>query len=209
MNERRALVALVVVAGAATLPADVEAQAFFVDVAASQAFGTDPLPSPTGFSVALGRTDIVGPLGLHAGYRTLHEGGARNIPQVCGFADCTPGPFDQSFATRMTYVGVSYDFPNATDVYLNLGLNVGTNDQIETLVHLDTGSETEDRVSAETSLGGSIDLRLRPLLGPLRPAFNGRYDRIFGGSCAADASCFPDRSVWSVAVGLSWVAGVR
>lgn len=46
----------------------------------------------------------------------------------------------------------------------------------------------------------------RPVVGPLRPAFSLRYDRILGGPCAPAAPCLPDRSVWSLSAGLSWMA---
>lgn len=187
-------------------PSDAEAQAFFVDASVDQAYAADPLPSPVGFSVAAGRTSLVGPLGVHAGFRTLYEQGADELAQHCGFASCAPGPFDQSYSMRLIYLGLSYDFPNPTDVYLNLGLNVGRNQQTEHLTHRDTGEESKLGPEDETTLGGSVDLRLRPLIGPLRPVFSGRYDRIFAQDCPADGICFPARDVWSISVGLSWVA---
>ncbi len=206
-----ALVASALAASAAVLtcPSEVEAQAFFIDGHVDQAYADAPLSSPLGFSVAVGRTSIVGPLGLQAGFRTLYEGGAESLGQHCSLGACAEGPFDQTYATRMIWIGLSYDFRNRTDVYMNLGLNAGTNRQVEHLTHLDTGEELEDSLDSETILGGSLDLRLRPFLGPLRPAFTARYDRIFGSECTPDAACAPDRDVWSLSVGLSWVAPVR
>lgn len=205
-----AFVAVLAALGAlfATAPTAAHAQAFFVDVSVNQAFASDPLPTPVGFSVALGRTSILGPLGIHAGLRQLHEKGGE-VAQHCGFAGCTPGPFDQSHSLDLIYVGLSYDFPNPTDVYLNLGLNLGSARQTEHLTHTTSGEEIDVGAGDETTLGGAVDLRLRPLIGPLRPAFAARYDRIFESDCPADSTCFPGRDVWSLSVGLSWVAPAR
>lgn len=208
MGHHGSRIGLVALAGLATMAVTpgVAAQAYFVDASMDQAYASDPLPSPFGFSVALGRTSLIGPWGLHVAWQSLSERGDSAIPQICGESACVDGPFDQSFSMRTMSVGLSYDFRNPVDVYLNLGLNAGRTRQIERLTHLDTGEETEDPTDWDHSLGGSLDLRLRPLFGPLRPAFSLRYDRIFGGSCAADAPCLPDRSVWSLSAGLSWVA---
>lgn len=194
----------------AIVPSRLEAQAFFLDASVDQAYASDPLPSPLGFSVALGRTSIVGPLGLHAGFRTLYEPGAENVSQYCTFAtECTAGPFEQEYSMRMIYAGLSYDFRNPTDVYLNLGLNVGRNQQTEHLTHREGGEDLEVGPSAQTTVGGSVDLRLRPFLGPFRPVFSSRYDRIMESECPADGICAPSRDVWSISVGLSWVAPAR
>lgn len=206
---RNRLVGLAALAVALPGPRDVAAQAFFVDVHLDQAYAEEPLSSPLGFSVALGRTSLVGPLGLQAGFLAVYEHGTESLAQYCTFFGCTDGPFDQSYSTRLAWLGLSYDFRNRTDVYMNLGVNVGTHRQVEHLEQVDTGEELEDRLGRETTLGGSLDLRLRPLIGPLRPSFTGRYDRIFAGDCAADATCLPDRDVWSFSVGLSWVAPAR
>lgn len=205
-HARGRLVALTGLAAMTFAPAAGSAQAYFVDVSIDQAYASEPLPSPFGFSVALGRTSLVGPWGLHLSWRSVSEQGDHGLPQVCGQTTCVDGPFDQSFSMRTMALGLSYDFQNPVDVYLNLGLNAGRTRQIEHLTHLDTGEETDERTDWDYSLGGSLDLRLRPLVGPLRPAFGARYDRIFGGACTPDASCLPDRSVWSLSAGLSWVA---
>lgn len=197
------------VVGLAVLPSRAGAQAFFLDASVDQAYASDPLPSPSGFSVAIGRTSIIGPLGIHAGFRTLHEAGAESVAEYCTFAQCTPGPFEQDYSMRIVYGGLSYDFRNPTDVYLNLGLNVGRNQQTERLTHLEDGEDLKVGPGAQTTVGGSVDLRLRPLLGPLRPHFSGRYDRIMESECPADGICAPSRDVWSISVGLSWVAPAR
>lgn len=190
-------------------PSRIEGQAFFVDASVDQAYASDPLPSPLGFSVAVGRTSIVGPLGVHAGFRTLYEPGAESMPAYCTFTGCRAGPFEQDYRMRMFYGGVSYDFRNPTDVYLNLGVNVGRNQQTEYLTHLEDGEDLEVGPGAQTTVGGSMDLRLRPLIGPLRPVFSGRYDRVMESECPADGICAPSRDVWSISVGLSWVAPAR
>lgn len=189
-------------------PSEGEAQAFFVDASVNQAFASDPLTSPLGFSLSVGRTSMLGPLGVHAGLRQLYQDG-EEVAQVCNFATCTPGPFDQSHSMRHLFVGLSYDFPNPTNVYLNLGLNVGRTQQTEHLVHTGSGAKMDVGAPDETTLGGSVDLRLRPLIGPLRPVFAARYDRILEGDCAADGVCFPARNMWGLSVGLSWVAPAR
>lgn len=196
-------------AALAATPTALDGQAFFVDASVDQAYASDPLPSPIGFAATVGRTSIVGPLGLHAGFRTLHEGGADDVAQHCTGASCAPGPFDQAFSMRLIYVGISHDFRNPTDVYLNLGLNVGRSQETERLTHHDSGDEIEVEPAGATTLGGSLDLRLRPWIGPLRPVFSARFDHIFESSCPADGACPPARDVWSLSVGLSWVAPVR
>jgi hypothetical protein len=199
-----ALTALMAVA-----PVGLEAQAFFFDAAVDQAFASDPLPSPLGFSVAVGRTSIVGPFGLHAGLLNLYEAGADNVPQHCTFASCTAGPFEQRYSMRIFYAGLSYDFRNPTDVYLNVSLNVGRNQQTEHLRHLQGGEDLDVGPGSQGTVGGSVDLRLRPFLGPFRPVFSGRYDRVMESECPADGTCAPSRDVWSVSVGLSWVAPTK
>lgn len=197
-----ALTLLAVIGG---MPRPLAAQALFVDVSVEQASAAEPLPSPVGFSLALGRTRIVGPFGIQAGLRTLYEGGS-DVARRCTFASCTSGPFGRSYSVRLLYAGVSYDFRNSTDIYLNLGLNVGSSAQTEHFTHLESGEESEVDAGEETTLGGSVHLRLRPLVGPFRPVFAGRYDRLFESDCLADAACVPGRDVWTISVGLSWVA---
>lgn len=208
---RRTCVALAMLSTVAVLcstPRSATAQAFFVDAQWNQAFAQDPLPSPVGFSFAMGRTSILGPWGIHAGLRQLYEDG-EELAQHCNFDTCTPGPFDQSHALRLLYVGLSYDYPNPTDVYLNLGVNVGRTHQTERLANTASGERMELGAPEEMTLGGHVDLRLRPFIGPLRPVFTARYDRIFEGDCVADGTCFPERDLWSISVGLSWVAPAR
>lgn len=212
MQTRVSLTALVVVLSLVVLPAlrpaEASAQAFFVDASLNQSFADDPLPSPVGFSVTMGRTSMIGRLGIHAGLRQLYEDGDE-LAQHCNFATCTPGPFDQSHSMQLVFVGLSYDFPNPTDVYLNLAVNLGRTQQTEHLENMTSGEEFDSGGGEETTLGGAIDLRLRPFIGPLRPAFSARYDRIFQSDCLADGVCFPERDVWTLSVGLSWVAPAR
>lgn len=207
MGRRLGSVALL--AALVATPSAAGAQAYFIDAAIDQAYASDPLPSPLGFSLALGRTSLLGPLGLQVSLRSLFEHGGSDIAQKCDLSGCTAGPFDQSFSMRMISFGLSYDFRNPTGVYLDLGLNAGSSYQIEHLTHVETGQEMEERTDSDFTLGGSMDLRLRRLIGPFRPAFGARYDRVFASPCDADAACFPDRSVWSLSAGLSWVAPAR
>ena len=211
MFSRRACVAVATLSTLAALsstPQPVAAQALFIDGQVNQGFADDPLPSPVGFSLTVGRTSMLGRWGIHGGYRQLSENGGE-VAQHCNFATCTPGPFEQFHSIGLLFAGLSYDFPNPTDVYLNFGVNVGRTQQTERLVHMTSGERIDSRGGDETTLGGSIDLRLRPFLGPLRPAFSARYDRIFQADCVADGLCFPARDLWSVSVGLSWVAPIR
>lgn len=201
-------VALTLLAALWSTPRSATAQAFFIDAQVNQGFADDPLPTPVGFSFAMGRTSMLGPWGIHAGLRQLYEDGEEQS-QYCNFDSCTPGPFDQTHAMQLIYLGLSYDYPNPTDVYLNLGVNVGRTQQTERLAHTTSGEEMKLSGGDETTLGGAIDLRLRPFIGPLRPAFTARYDRIFQADCVADGICFPARDLWSVSVGLSWVAPIR
>ena len=187
---------------AAAAPAGLAAQTFFLDGTLHQAYSADPLPSPLGFAVQVGRTGIWGPLGLQLHYRHMSEDGGE-VAQSCGFTSCVDGPFNQSYSMRTAGVGLSYDFINPTDVVLTLAMNAGANWQLENLERVDSGEEIDgSEIGSDYSLGGSLDLRLRPWLGPLRPVFSVRYDRIWAGDCAADTSCGTDRNAWAFSAGL-------
>ena len=186
----------------AAAPTGLAAQTFFLDGMLNQAYTSDPLPSPMGFAIQAGRTGIWGPLGLQFLYRQVFEDGGE-VAQSCGFASCIDGPFNQSYSMRTVGMGLSYDFINPTDVVLTLAMNAGANWQLESLEHIDSGEElTGTEIGSDYSLGGSLDLRLRPWLGPLRPVFSVRYDRIWAGDCAADTSCGSDRNAWAFSAGL-------
>lgn len=184
---------------------DVSAQALYVDAKATQGLANDPLPSPAGISVDIGRTSLLGPFGLHAGFRNLYEDEPGDATLDCAEVSCPEGPVEQSFAMRSVMFGLSYDFRNPTDVYMNLGFNGGLHWQIDKVTNLDSGSTEQAESDPDFSLGLSLDLRLRPLVGPLRPVLTARYDRIFGESCTLETACRPDRSVWGFSAGLSWI----
>jgi len=208
---RERVVAVMLGLGIAMLGAapDTSAQALYLDAKATQGLADDPLPSPLGVSFAVGRTSLLGPLGLQVGFRSFYEDGPRNGTLDCAETNCPDGPFEQSFVMRSVAFGVSYDFRNPTDVHMNLGLNGGLHWQIDRVENLDAGSTEQARSDPDLSLGLSLDLRLRPLFGPFRPAFTARYDKIFGGSCAPETACLPDRSVWGFSAGLSWLRSFR
>ena len=196
---------LAVCMGAMSL-AEVSAQVAFIDAGLNQSYtSSDALGSPLGFSVVVGGLGLLGPLGLEVSYRDLSEG-AGQIAQTCEMLECTLGPFDRSFSLRTIGVGISYDIENPTDVMLTLGLHGATNRQTEHLRNVETGARTDAGESdSDYSVGFSADLRLRPVMARLRPAFTVRYDRVSQGSCPAGASCFRGRDVVSISAGVSWV----
>lgn len=199
---RRATIGLLAISFAAITPCAGTAQTFFLDGTFNQAYTSDPLPSPMGFAIQAGRTGIWGPLGLQMSFRQVSEDRGE-IAQSCGFASCVEGPFDQSYSMRTVGVGLSYDFINPTDVVLTLGMNAGANWQLERLENLVSGEQLNgSEIGSDYSLGGSLDLRLRPWLGPLRPVFSVRYDRIWASACPEDASCGSDRHAWAFSAGL-------
>lgn len=195
------------VAVLAAVPTTVGAQHWFMDVAFDQSFSsTDPFRNPDGFSASTGAVAVWGPLGLHATYRSVTDGGD-DVFQDCAEApaSCVPGALAVSYRMRSLGLGISYDFINPTDVMLTLGLTATRNERTERVDHLATGQRFVRRMPTSLGLAASAHLRLRPLLSGIRPEFSVRYDYSGSGECAADAACLDGHEAFGVSVGFSWV----
>lgn len=207
----RSTVAIVGIGVAAVLsPSDVTGQVPFIDLGLSQSYtSSDALRTPVGISIVVGGLGLLGPLGLEASYRDMSEDGGQ-ITQTCLSAPCTGAIFDRSYSLRTIGLGISYDIENPTDVMLTLGVHGATNRQTEHLRDLDTGERfAHDGSDSDFSYGLSVDLRLRPVVSRIRPAFTIRYDRVSANTCAADAGCFGGRNVFAISAGVSWVQRAR
>lgn len=191
-------------------PSVVMAQVPFIDVGLNQSYtSSDLLRTPVGISVVVGGLGLLGPLGLEASYRNMSEDGGQ-IAQICASAPCTGASFDRSYSLRTIGIGISYDIENPTDVMLTLGVHGATNRQTEHLRDLDTGEHFANAgADSDFSYGFSADLRLRPVVSRIRPAFTIRYDRVSAKTCAVDAGCFGGRNVFAVSAGVSWVQRAR
>jgi hypothetical protein len=193
--------------GLSVLAPVVQAQDWFMDWAFEQSFsGSDPFRSPGGFTASAGAIALAGPFGVHATYRNVSDGGD-DLTQDCvgAAAGCVPGTLSVSYDMRTVGVGVSYDFINPTDVMLTLALTGTRNWPTERIRHVVTGQRFRNDLASTLGFIASAHLRLRPVLGGIRPEFSVHYDRSGGGDCAADAACWGGRSAFGVSVGFGWV----
>lgn len=176
----------------------------FVGVGFQQAFtSTSILESPRGLSLSLGADRIWGPVGLSVGYQRVSEGSGV-ISQTCGFASCTPGPFDQSHWLETSQLGLSLHPLEGSLATFTFGANVSLSSQAERLQHVDTGEvRTQDRVGPDLGFGISTRLEL-PVMRNLHPYLSAQYDRIMASQCDADAACFGTRTMTRLAIGVLW-----
>jgi len=175
----------------------------FVGAAFQQAFtSTSTLESPRGFSVFVGADRILGPFGLSLSYRYVSEGSGV-VAQTCGFAFCTPGPFDQSYSLQTVDLDISLPAVDNPSARFTLGANISMSSQAERLQHVDTGEVIRDSVGPDLGLGVSARLEL-PVAQHLHPFLSAQYDRLLANPCAADALCYGDRNVTRLAIGLIW-----
>lgn len=185
------------------------AQSWFMDVAFDQSFSSnDPLHSPGGFAGSMGAVAVWGPLGIHATYRDVSDGGD-DMLQDCGGApaSCVPGTLAVSYQMKSAGLGISYDFINPTDVMLTLGVTATKNWRTERVEHLSTGAQFLNDLPTSYGVLASAHLRLRPLITGIRPEFSVYYDHSGRGECQADAACWRGHKAFGLAVGFSWVLG--
>ena len=175
----------------------------FVGAAFQQAFtSTSTLESPRGLSLELGADRIWGPLGLTLGYQRVSQGSGV-VNQTCGIFSCLAGPFDQSHSLETVGLGLFLRAAEGPFAILTVGANVSLSSQAERLEHVDTGEVQKDRVGPDFGFGLSTRLEL-PLSQKLHPFLSAQFDRIIAGSCDADASCFPDRTITRLSIGVLW-----
>lgn len=195
-----------VMASLALVATQVEAQSLDLDVALNQSFTSlDVLDSPTGFSVGVTGHRVFGPMGVQVGYRRLSEYD-QEIPRTCGFASCTQGPFDRSYALRTLRLGLFVDMAAPLNGEIGVGVSGSLSWQEKRLEHLAGGESFDDaETGPDRGLGVQADWRFGPLWWRLHPFVFAQYERIAGTSeCLADAACFDARYVTSLAVGLAW-----
>lgn len=191
----------------AVTPSPAAPQSWFMDIAFDQSFSSsDPFRDPGGFSASTGAVAVWGPVGLHATFRRVTDGGEESF-RDCeeAPASCVPGTLAVSYTMRSAGLGISYDFINPTDVMLTLGLTATRNWRTERVDHLATGQRFVNDLPTGLGVSASAHLRLRPLLGALRPEFSVRYDYSGSGECAADAACLAGHEAYGVSIGFSWV----
>lgn len=189
----------------------IDAQDWFLDAAFDQSFSSgDPLRSPGGFSASTGGIAIWGPVGVHALFRDVSEGGEDISLDCAGVpAPCVPGVLGVSYQMKSLGFGLSYDFINPTDVMLTLAATGTRNWRRERIRHLGTGQPYDHELSASLGFSASAHLRLRPLMSGMRPELSLRYDRSGRGDCLPDAACWQGHGAFGVSVGFSWVLRER
>jgi hypothetical protein len=191
-----------------SVASEIHGQVWSLDVGYDQSFTSlDPLPSPTGYALAVAGMGLWGPLGIQASFRGVSERGG-TVDQSCGLASCAMGPFDQTHTMRTAGFGLSYDLVSPMDLRLSLVFSGTATWQVERLRHVETGERsTLDAGGADVGASVAAYLGLRPLLLGLRPRFGLRYDRVFASDCVPDAPCWPGRDVFGVSAGVGWVFG--
>ena len=200
LTQRSAVIVLATVTAA--LP-QASAQTF-VGASFQQAFtSADALESPRGIGLVLGAVRVWGPVGGSVGYQHVVEGSGQ-VAQTCGFASCTPGPFEQSHSLRTVEMSLSLLLVDNANVIFVVEANSSLSRQTERLEHVDTVEVRRDGAGPDLGFGVAARLQL-PLLRSLRPFLTARYDRITRGTCAQDASCFGGRDVGRLGVGLAWL----
>lgn len=190
---------------------DVEAQDWFLDVAVDRAFSSsDLLRSPGGFSAGTGAIAVWGPLGFHVTYRDVSDGGDDFATDCSGTSlPCDPGTFAVSYEERAAGLGISYDFINPTDVMLTLAFTGTRNWRREKVTHLSTGRPYDHEVSSSFGFSAAAQLRLRPLMGGMRPELGLRYDHSGRGRCGVDIACWQGHDAFGLSFGFSWVLRER
>jgi hypothetical protein len=188
-----------------TLPADGAAQAVDLDFAVEQAFTTQrDLGSPTGYRAAVAFPDLIGPVGVDIGYRSVSEYLGEH-PALCGFDVCTPGPFDAVMRMRTVALGVSVSHMLNPFVEFSVG-GTATLTRQDSQYGPTSVAGPEAIATTETAgpdLGGGVfaTWRFPPLLSVLRPFLYTRAEWIRSGPCAADALCFGTRYLGSAGIG--------
>jgi hypothetical protein len=154
----------------------------------------------------MGAIAVVGPFGFHVTYGRVTDAGA-DVLQDCVDAPtpCTPGRLSTSFGMRTAGIGISYDFVNPTDVMLTLALTGTKSWHTERLENPETGDRLENDLTSNLGFSTSAHLRLRPVLGGIRPELGVHYDRGGRGECASAAPCWGGRNAFGFSVGLGWV----
>ena len=190
---------------------EAQAQDWFLDLGLEQAFSSGaPLHSPRGFSASLGSIAAWGPIGFHASYRDVAEGGHDIITDCTGAPlACDPGTFRVRYEMRSAGLGISYDFINPTDVMLTLAVTGTRNWRYERITHRATGQPYDHEVPTSLGFSASAHLRLRPWMSGMRPEFGVRYDYSGQGACGPEVACWQRHDAFGLSFGFSWVARAR
>lgn len=201
---RRAVPLILVVGLTVSGPRPVTAQKATIDVSFDQSYtSVSAFGSPSGFAVGLGVKELVGPLGARVHYRRWRDS-ADVIAQSCGFASCTPGPFDRWYSMRAIGIGLTAGFGLLSDAQIELSVNASRFRQARELERIDDGERITEGSVSDMGFGPGVALRFPALLFGIRPHAYARYDRVLAHDCLADAACYDDRNVTSFGLGLSW-----
>jgi hypothetical protein len=189
----------------AAMPTGTGAQSVDLDFAVEQAFTTlRDMGTPTGYRTGISLANLVGPVGVDVGYRSISEYlGER--PQRCGMDVCTPGPFDTVMRMRAVWLGMSVS--RMLNPFVQLSVGGAATLTWQDTEYGPTGTEPTGLTATETAgpdLGGGVfaTWRFPPIVSVLRPFLYARAEWVRSGPCAADAPCFGTRYLGSGGIGL-------
>lgn len=202
---RPGLLPLAGVLWCAAVPVGSGAQAVDLDFAVEQAFTTlRDMGTPTGYRVGVSLSNLVGPVGIDVGYRSISEYlGER--PQRCGMDACTPGPFEAVMRMRAAWLGVSVS--RMLNPFVQLSVGGAATLTWQGTEYGPTNAGPQEAAVTETAgpdLGGGVfaTWRFPPVVSVLRPFVYARAEWVRSGPCAADAACFGTRYLGSGGIGL-------
>ncbi len=187
------------------MPADGAAQAVDLDFAVEQAFTTQrDLGSPTGYRTAVAFPNLIGPVGIDVGYRSVSEYLGEQ-PVRCGLDVCTPGPFDAVMRMRTAALGVSVSHMLKRFVEFSVGgtamLTWQDSEYGPTSAAGPEAITTNETAGPDMGGGVFATWRFPPILSVLGPFLYTRAEWIRSGTCAADALCFGTRYLVSAGIG--------
>ena len=202
---RRGLLLLAGALWCAAVPTSAGAQSVDLDFAVEQAVTTlRDMGTPTGYRTGISVANLVGPLGVDVGYRSISEYMGER-PQRCGMDVCTPGPFDAVTRMRAAWLGISVS--RMLNPFVQLSVGWAATVTWQDTEYGPTGKEPPGLTVTETAgpdLGGGVfaTWRFPPIVSVLRPFLYARAEWVRSGPCAADAACFGTRYLGSGGIGL-------
>jgi hypothetical protein len=150
-----------------------------------------------GLAAGWGRTRLHVDYGLQT-----RDGGA--VTGYCEFFGCVDGPFDESFFLHVLRLGVGRSVYRSGALDLGGAVRGGLFVQGRHLTHVDTGDELDRGRTTDLGVGVAAEARVTRWGRSLAPRLWLAYDRIFGGECPADGTCYGARNRLELGVGVSW-----